>query len=257
VNRRPLFHTPGIQAYTRYSRKRKNIYRLFNTLETPLSTLPDKSTQEPWVPDRRFVMREYERFSDLPTFFHEISTPLKIQAEPEGGFRVRMFNPETGSRQFYPGTPLCMIDGKLTRNGDFVATLDIDLIDTLELYYDFDKLRNTFGMLGYNGVVRITTYGASVQLPASESQYTLQVPGTLPALRSYASSPPKPGVPALNPIVYWNAEVETDAGGGAQVQVILGDATGTLEVEWAFQDQDGNFWVEKSYIEVRPKTFAE
>ena len=252
----PLSYPPYVVEYLKRSTQRKKIYKLFQVLETPLAFQIPEVERKPWEPDRRFILNEYESFADLPSLFFEISTPLKFKVKKKGGYEARMFNPEFGSRSFYPEGPLFILDGKLTRNAPFIANLDIGLIDTLDLYYYFNGLKENFGILGYNGVVHIQTQGKGINLPAEDPFYSFQLPGLQIPLNAYKSMPINRGQnhPELKPQQYWNAEVKTDSKGVGKIGFVQGKDISTFGIEILVQAKDGTFGFIKSYYQVVPKS---
>ena len=251
-----LSYPPYVIEYLNRSAQRKKIYKLFQALETPLSfQVPDVEVNS-WEPDRRFILDEYESFVDIPTLFFEISTPLKFRVLKEGGYEARMFNPEFGSRSFYPGSPLFILDGQLTRNDQFISTLDIELIDTLDLYYYFKELQEDFGILGYNGVVHIQTQGQGIQLPEEDPLYGIQLPGMQIPLEMYRSLPTHrtQNHPEIRPQQYWNAEVKTDSNGVGKIGFVQGKDLSTFGIEILVQAEDGTFGFTKSFYQVVPKS---
>ena len=249
-NPAPLF-TPGIIEYLQASAKRKKIYKLFDAVETPLSPQIPSSPSNAWKPDRRFVMDTYEEFESLPSFFEEISTPLKFKLTQEGTYDMGMFNPEFGARNFYPGAPLVILNDKLTRNSQFVANLDMDLIDTLDLFFYFDGLREQFGLLGHNGVVRIQTHGPEMGLPLEDPYFAFPVPALLPPLANRYSGSHAKDLPKISPMQYWNAEVEVNDGGVGKVSFVQGDYPGKFLVEICVQTQNGIFGRVQSFYTVQ------
>ena len=234
----PSLYTPGIIDYLQASASRKKIYKLFDAVETPLSPEFTSPSTSSWKPDRRFIMDTYDDFESLPDFFQEISTPLKFKLTKEGGYDMGMFNPEFGARNFYPGPPLVILDDKLTRNSQFIADLDIDLIDTLDLFFYFDELREQFGLLGHNGVVRIQTHGPETKPPGEEPYFIYQVPALLPKLTAPTSLSQ---IPRISPMQYWNPGVEVDENGVGKIRFVQGDYPGNFLVEICVQTQDGFF----------------
>ena len=250
VQEGPSLFTPGILAYLTESAKRKKIYRLFNSVEVQLPFQSESFQPLTWEPDRRFILDAYEDFENLPSLLYEISTPLKFKSQKSGGYQAQMFNPEFGARTFYPGTPLFVIDGKLTRNDQFIADLDIELIDTLDLYYYFENLNQKFGVLGHNGLVHIQTHGPGVELPPEDPFYSYQMPALLPKLNAYKSPAIPEGVPHLGPLQYWNAELQTNAEGKGHFTFKQGDYPGSFVIKICVLTEKGYFGVKQSLYTV-------
>lgn len=249
-----LPYSPQVKEYLQRSAQRKKIYKLFKTTEIPLSFQSFEVNKKTLEPDRRFILDDYESFSDLPSLFFEISTPLKFKSLKEGGYEAQMFNPEFGSRTFYAGKPLFIVDKKMTRNDQFIAELDIELIDTLDLFYYFKGLEENFGILGYNGVIQIQTQGKGVSLPPEDPFYAFQQPGLQVPLNTYENSPIDEEHPGLTPQQYWNAEVRTDPNGVGKIGFIQGKDLSTFKVEILVKAQNGTFGFAKSFYQVVPKS---
>lgn len=247
----PPLYTPGIIAYLEASAQRKKIFKLFDAVETPLSSQLPNLPPDTWEPDRRFILDTYDDFESLPSFFQEISTPLKFKLTKEGGYEMGMFNPEFGARSFYPGTPLVLLDDKLTRNSQFIAELDVDLIDTLDLFYYFGELKEQFGLLGHNGLVHIQTHGPGIELPPEDLYFSYQVPALLPTLTDRQASSYTSDIPHISPRQYWNAGLEVNEEGEGKINFVQGDYPGRFLIEICVQTQNGFFGRTQSFYTVQ------
>ena len=239
----PLLYTPEVLSYLNASQQRKKIFQLYNSFEYVLEPeIPPFDIQLP-QPDNSFLVQDYERFASVPEFFKEVSTTLKFRQDKKGRYITKMFNPAQNSRQFYPGKPLFIIDGKLTRDANFVAQMDLATLERVDLFFNFEKLRQQFGALGINGVVMITTNLPDPPIPASEEADIFLINGlqsnpNFPGLQAQKKVI-SPHAPFLQPQLYWNPTVQTNERGELEITFLQSDDISTFCIEVVAQGQNG------------------
>lgn len=251
-----LIYTPQIVAYLNASRQRKKVYQMHNAFEYLLEVPAPTFDQQTLLPDQQYPVKDYQRFESVPVFFREITTPLKFREDQEGNLTIKMFNPTNGVRRFFNGSPLFIVDGKLTRNVDFIANLDIDQIDYVDMFYDFDKLRRYFSALGINGVAKITTSIPNLMLPPNEEsdifiitgiQPSVNLPGTPEANQEVAAN-----APFLQPQLYWNPNLRTDENGELLLEFKQSDDLSTFRIEVVAQGVNGALGIGRLDYEAQP-----
>jgi len=237
-----LQYTPGILQYLEWSRLRKKIYQLYSSLEMPLPVATLEKDSVPLSADRSLRPADFEAFEDLATFFREISTPLSFKLDRKSGLHsAKMYNP--GSFTDYPSAPIFVVDGKITRDADFVARLKCSQIENLDLFYQPDKLFGYFKAIGRSGVVHIRSK-AEIAIPEGEAADVfalsgLQAPMAFPAL-SPAQLKSSPTQAWLRPQLYWNPLLRTDANGQASFSFGQSDDWGTFRIQVLAQGSDGS-----------------
>lgn len=237
----PLAYTPGIRQYLEWSRMRKKIYQLYNALEMALpGTAPIKDSI-PLKADRSLRPAEFEAFEDLATFFREISTPLSFKQERKTGvYSARMYNP--GTFTDYPSAPVFVIDGKMTRDADFVARLKCSQIESIDLYYQPTQLLGYFKAIGRSGVVQIRSK-AEIAIPTAEAEDIfhlngLQAAAAFPALKAEQLQA-APAQAFFRPQLYWQANLRTDAQGQVDFSFLQGDDWSRFRIQVVAQGADG------------------
>lgn len=241
---RNLIYTRELLEYFELSRLRKKIFQYYETAESE----PDPEDIQVEVPvlepDASYSVKEYESFKDMKSFFGELLTPLRFKLEKDSTFSATLFNARGGKRSntVLRGKPLFFIDGKATRNADFVARLPISAIETVDLFLDGPKLRSYFQAIGVSGVVRISTSIANLKLPEADAGnihtiYGIQSPADFPV--------PDAGVlsaknqPFFRPQLYWNPGLLVNDAGTTSFSFYQSDDTGDFEIKLVFQANDG------------------
>lgn len=237
-----LVYTPGIVEYLNYSRQRKKIFQMYTTLEFLLD--PEMPAREPKTLEEDFGinMQEYERFENLASFFREVLTPLRFREVTDTSYAARMYNPRMKRvNNYFPGKPLFIIDGKITRDGDFVAKMTQDYIQRIDIFYEPAKLRQYFNVFGNNGVTRITTDLPDIDLPAEDEEDIVEIRGLQPNTAFPAFDPSQVNAyqPMFRPQLYWNPDVETDANGEATFTYYQSDDKSTFRIEVVAQGAEG------------------
>ena len=118
-----LVYTEGIIEYLKLSRERKKIFQMFDGFEFDVQSKGTKFEKQNLSPDKKYNLRNYSTFEDLPMFFSEVLTYLKFKKSGKQ-YIAQMTNPNPTWEGFYPGEPLFIVDGKITRNADHVARME-------------------------------------------------------------------------------------------------------------------------------------
>ena len=228
--------TPAIEAYLQSSKQRKLIYQLFSRTESKM-TSQGLSSSKTMVANRVFKASEYP-FTDLPQFCKEVSTPLKFAKikGKGGGFEFKMYNPE--SRKFYFGNPLFIVDGHMTKDFDYLSTLDFQRIDSIRLYYDNVRLSNDFGFAGFSGVVIVSSIDGTLAPPTDPFTQIFTVEG-LQSVNSWEQAPLQSDVPSFRPQLFWSPAVQTDANGSAEIFYRQSDDRSHFQITVVAQSVDG------------------
>ena len=236
-----LVYNQGILKYLEWSRQRKRIYQLYGAVENQLSPGSQLVGSPAILPDRTLVMAEYEAFEDLATFAREISTALNFKLDRQTDrYQGRMYNP--GTLTFYPSAPMFIVNGKVTRDADFVARLKINQIEKIDLYYQPEKLFANFKAIGRSGVVNIHTRTA-IAIPADEEADRFNVNGLQEKVKfpmlDLVESGNQNMQPYFRPQVYWNPSLETDASGKANFSFLQPDDWSNFSIEVIAQGENG------------------
>lgn len=231
--------TEEIKEYLKWSRSRKMIYQLYNSVEANLQIENPVPTAKQFKPDHRVVFREYASFPDFFTFFTEVSTPLKIRLDKDRGYFAKMFNPDPRMRAFYQGEPIFIVDGKMTRDVNFIQNLPMEKLDTLDEFFDFTSLSSNFGKLGSNGIAVLRTSIPNLELPAPDEARVFNVHGLLPEARLILPENPGPQQPVFRSQIYWLAGETTNGAGNLPLKFPQSDDLGTFRIEVVAQSKDG------------------
>jgi len=228
-----------ISKYLAWSQMRKKIYQLYNSLEDPLTRLAPSVQALAFESDQQFVMAHYEKFDDLSIFFNEIVTPFKLRQKGKRGYVARMFNPAQQIRTFYKGSPLFIVDGKLSRDANFIYNIPIEKIDTIDLFFESMLLKTRFGPIGNSGIVVIKTSLAELDLPAEEAANIFQIRGLQYASNNDPALELSSSQPHIGPQLFWTSSAQTDAQGNYPFSFTQSDDLGNFLIEISVQDENG------------------
>lgn len=230
----PLLYTEGVRQYLAWSRLRKTLYQLYTTVEEPLRPeVPENDFALP-EPDRRLIPDQYQEFPDVATFLTEVVTPLRFNLDAETErYRAKMLN--TDEREFFPGSPLFIVDQQLSRDADYVARLLPADIASIDLYHVGEKLFNQFLFLARNGLVVIRTKKGLTQLPGAEGGSVLQGVQAPAAF----SLPPGEQLPNVRTALHWAGGLRTNARGEVTTTYRQSDDRSTFQIEVMVQEPSG------------------
>lgn len=249
--------TPGLLTYLEKSQQRKKIFQYYNSLEFDLQPASRQLNWQELEPNQSFRVNDYEAFDNFATFFQENLSPLRFLEDRQNNrYSAYMYNPRNNRRDNkYDGRPLFIIDGKATRNADFIGRLDLVSIDEVELYFRPEQMRDYFNVMGNNGVVNITLRGEDrVQLPAEDEQNIYPVSGFQRKADFPVFSPEQLAArqPFFRPQLFWKAGAQTQASTTPeQIRFVQSDATGTFRIEVVVQDAQGRRGYQTLFYEVK------
>lgn len=227
--------TEAVANYIDLSRRRRKIYQLFATVETEIDAAAIPQSRKLLAPDRDFTVPDYKPFPDMYNFFKEVAGELRVRVKKDN-YSAQLYN--APNQRFFAENPLYIVDGKLTRDDNFINKLSPSEVRYLAFYYVGSDLRRNFPALGNNGVVQIETLRPLTKFPAEDADDIFPVNGLQPVasfpLRDAADS----DVPALSPVLLWQtgrasgvetlALPATDDFGRYQVIVVARDKNGRL-----------------------------
>jgi len=241
---------PSLSTYLDWSRLRKKIYQFYGTIETPITPKPAAIDRQNLTPDQRFVMNHYAPFDDLTIFFNEIVTPFKIRSRGKRGYRARMFNPEQQIREFYKGSPVFIVDGYLTRDANFIYNIPIEKIDTIDLFFFSQSLKQQFGPIGNSGMVIMNTSLNQLDLPKNDADNVFQL--SLVQAQSHTKEDKQYSAEQLetSPNLLWLTNQSINSNGTYELDFQHSDDLGTFLIEITVQSADGKTSTFSQYYEV-------
>ena len=194
--------------------------------------------------DFTYTTDDYVKFETVGDFFSELLTPLKFRIV-NGVYEARMQNPRSRDASFatLPGKPLFIIDGKITRNADFIARSSWSNVRSVDIFYIADKLRKQFNVLARGGVARIETKIPQFSMPLNEQEDVFTIEGLTPGGDFV---PYRPGqsraeirLPNFLMPTFWSPNVQADNDGTATLEFFQGDDTSNFVLEVVAQGPDG------------------
>ncbi|MEZ5045121.1 MAG: hypothetical protein R2828_34825 [Saprospiraceae bacterium] len=234
-----LLMNEEVRQYLIWSQMRKKIYQLYSTIEAPLDISSSEIQAQVLQPDQRFPLKNYVAFDNLSIFFNEIITPLKFRKARGDIYTAKMFNPEQQIRQFYRGDPIFIVNGKLTRDANFVHEIPIEKIDTVDLFFDAQQLKQQFGPMGNSGMVVVKTSVPILNFPANDLGNIFSINGLLPDTKANPPAETAAHQPIFKSQLFWSSNINTDAKGAYQFTFPQSDDLGTFHIEVTGQSQDG------------------
>lgn len=221
--------TAAVVQYLDLSHRRRKIYQLYGGVETPLDGPAGTPEVRTLVPNKAYDVQDYQNFPDMLTFFGEVAGELRYRRR-RGELSARLYN--APNQRYFTGTPLFIVNGRLTRDADYVAALPPANVERLAYYYDNRQLRRDFPALGAQGVVQIDLLGDDEKFPAADAANLLTVRG-LQAGQAFV--PASDDRPRLSPVLLY---VSGRTPGGTQKwELPSTDDPGTYEVVLLVQDE--------------------
>lgn len=247
----PLPYNKTIANYLQLSQLRKKAYQYYDTQECSVEQPIENFTPKEWTDYRRIAIQTYNAFKDLPTFCTEVQSALNFQFTKEEIYKADFQVKRYGDYERNPHPPLFIIDGKLTRNADFVAHIALPKIKYLDVFSDLKKLRKQFGPIGQYGTAIIQTNQGNTQLQELEENNIFAIAGYQRVVNFPMIDPDTmTAQPTLRPQIYWHPNLETDATGKAEFSFFQSDDLGTFQIEVVVQSESGEMGYGKWVYEV-------
>lgn len=237
-----LAFNSAISAFLASSRRRKKTYQLHQTFEQPIQPEAFAFDTTTFRDYRRLRPDEYEAFPDFPTFLQEVYLKMTLLQQKDKTYKVNFFVNRHGDFERYPRPPLFFVDGKMTRNLNFIAGLELANIKQIDFFHQLKSLRAQFGPLGQFGVAMITTNSGNQTLLPEEEADILDFHGFLPRAEfpALASADFSTGnFPTFRPLLYWAPQLKTDQQGRHTISFIQSDDLSTFCIEVVAQSKDG------------------
>ena len=235
-----LPYNKTIVNYLQLSSLRKKAYLYYDTEECSIEQQIENFAPKEWTNYRRIAVQTYNAFKDLPTFCTEVQSALKFQLTSKDVYKADFHVKKYGDYERNPRPPLFIIDGKLTRNADFVARIGLSKIKYLDVFSDLKKLRKQFGPIGQYGTAIISTNQGNIQLPSREESNIFTISGYQRAINFPVLDPNnETHQPTLRPQIYWHPILETDATGKTDFSFFQSDDLGKFQIEVVVQSESG------------------
>ena len=251
-----LIYTEGILTYLKLSRERKKIFQMFGAFESDVQPVVDKFNKTTLVADKEYNLRNYSTFEDLPMFFTEVLTYLKFKKQGKK-YVAKMTNPTPTWEGNYPGDPMFIVDGKITRDADFVSKIEYSHLEQINLFFNIKELKKQFNILGKSGVAEITTDLPKILLPESDEKRIFSITGLQPQadfpVFETSQINDNDRFPFFRPQLYWNDNVMINANGEGKFSFTQTDDESTFKVQVLVQGKNGEMGSGEVIYEVEVK----
>lgn len=235
-----------ISSYISWSNKRKRIYQHFNQLESDAIVVDYSKKHNKVRPNKTFKIREYVHFETVGKFFDEILGSQLNFLKSGDRITARMFNPESnknagkGDDYYFPRSPVFIVDGKMTKNADFVYKMKSDNVDEVDLYYDWRDITKQYGTFGDFGYVVIRTNQSGLRVPAEDEEDIISYSGLQP-LVSYpvGISADETSFPVFRPTVYWHPGTVVNNARDGKIEFTTSDDVSTFRVVVVARTEEG------------------
>lgn len=249
----PMVYTEEILEYIKQSRSRKKIYQFYGGVENDLNTETVSVERAKLKPGLTYKMAEYETFDNVGEFFIEVTTPLRFKINKDNTFSAQIINPRqyTSRTKELDGDPLYIIDGKVTKNADFVGKIKLNEVNEVKLYYNPNKLNEHYRAIAVGGIAEISTTVDDFHVPLEDEDDIfiakgIQTPGSFVSDASSGQ-----GVPAFKSQVYWNPMITTNNKGRAKLEYKQSDDISTFIIKVVAQTETGDMIYGEQTYEVK------
>lgn len=201
-------------------------YKAFESAPTYAAQSPFTDIAFFGEPDVQYFLDDYTRFP-LPEFFFEVVPEVSVRGK-FGQERLGIYNDWNSPNN--RSTPLLLVDGVPIFDQRAFLKLNNKLIESTEIVQDPFWLNPHY----YQGVIQISSFEHQAYSFVTPTTALQQSYLTLLPERNFLvpdhENPDKSPLPDFRNTLYWNAKVQTDQSGKAQLQFTTSDAIGTYEI---------------------------
>jgi hypothetical protein len=177
------------------------------------------------IPEMEVFLDEYISLPSMQEVFFELLPGIILRSR-KSGYELQITNPLTGV--YYNEPPLVMIDGVMISDLSFIANLNPETVEKIEVV----KTPYLIGDLILHGIVNVITRSgnfSNINMPG----YAVILPYRVveePAIHTapdYSDEKNRLSrTPDLRNTLYWNPSVKTDVNGKAEIQFWTSDLPG-------------------------------
>ena len=208
-------------------------------------------------PQANYKVQEYQDFGELAEFAKNLMMPLRFSGD-KGSRTAQVINPRSQKKANYylNGPPLFIVDGKLTRDANFVGSLQQSEVIDLGIIYENKVLREKYNVMGSSGVVIINTTGRRDILPEGDERNVFRVNGlqaTVDYPVRFSLGDELGALPVFEPQLYWNPDITTNEEGIAKIDYIQSNDRSIWRMVVVARSQDGRVGIGYIDIESSPQ----
>ena len=232
IHEREVFVRPEIKSslkvdspiieHLKIYREQKQINRLFKQITLSPQTDSTALINRKPKPDSYIDVQDYAIRGTTVDLFKEIPTNLKFRSAGGGDYKARMLYEFNGITKFYSRSPLFIVNGRATRNGNYLAKLPLQEIGFFRIYSDYEFLESLSPM-AHGGVVFVDMVDRNYVLPDEHTLPTLSVQGLQTPIYYPITPSFKEDSPALSSLLYWDPEVPTINDESFEIEIGMGD----------------------------------
>lgn len=234
-----------VRAYIEASNIRKRIYQQYKTPQTPITYRKFAIEEKEDVkPNRSFRMSDYIDFKTMGEFVDEILAGQLSFNKVGEIYVAKMSDPNRKksnaiSELYYKINPVFIVDGKMTKNADFIYKLALDQIETLDLFFYKKDINKKYGIAGDFGYVIIKTKNGDLSVPKEDAEDIISYQGVLnsPVYPIALSKDIGSEVPKLRPSIYWDPKVKIT--GSQRISFQASDDISTYRATVVVRNNDG------------------
>jgi|GEM_PF-2760785 len=189
--------------------------------------------------DNTYNFNDYKIFDDLAIFANEVTQNLFFKERNdkyESNFTVFVTSSNTRDiGKEISLNPFYIIDGKITRDADYIGRLGQPLLDKIELEYDTKKTRPRYSLFGKEGIVRIYSKTGNLPIPQVELGSLISIGGLQDEIALSSHTAGESTAPILDDYPFWKSNIDA-----TNMSVVRPSDRGTYEVIFVSRSTTGS-----------------
>ncbi|MCB0688021.1 MAG: hypothetical protein KDC53_15900, partial [Saprospiraceae bacterium] len=223
--------------HLRVYHQEKQINRLFKQLNVTPELSAIASIIKEGKPSSYIDVQDYTIRGTTVDLFKEITTNLKFRSSGAGNFNAKMIYEFNGITKFYSRSPLFIVNGRATRDGNFIAKLPLQEIAFITIYSDYEFLEHLSPM-AHGGIVFVDMLDPNYVLPDQYALPSIRIQGIQPPIEYPLHPTFFDDKPAIGSLLFWSPNVPIDDD-SITIELMSGDIISEYLVEVVVYLKDG------------------
>ena len=222
-----LERTPDVDKYLYFSKLRRHINEVFYTSSTDSISLLSAPYFE-FIPDKTYDMENYRYIKNVEDFVRQ--AVVNATSYKEGDSRkLKLHNSET--KKYFMTKPWLMVDNYFIFDDSLVYNIPFSQLKRIDVFNTNQSIFQYFEpIMVQGGVIAVYTKNNFLASYIDKSPNIIKLKGLPENETVDISNTDKPG-PDLEPMIHWEAQLNTDDRGHAEVSFQTNQVTGNCMIQ--------------------------
>ncbi|NND05170.1 MAG: hypothetical protein HKN87_02220 [Saprospiraceae bacterium] len=192
-------------------REEKKINRLFK--QVAILTIPDSTNTGRTVPEPvHFIdVQNYDLRGTTVDLMKEILVSLKFRRNGKDRYRTQMMYQRYGITKLFSRSPLFLVNNLGTRDGNYIAHLPLQDIESFKIYSDYGVLEK-LSTMAFGGLVYVDMLDPNFVLANEHALPVMRLQGVQAPIQYPIAIKEPVEAPAVSSLLFWHPNVDPENG---------------------------------------------